>query len=199
MYDEAPSLLSSHGDSMTELNVSDVVERAQSGSTEAIGTLYTCFSQRIYRFLYFRTGDIHIAEDLTGEVFLKMVQALPNYHQDGSPFQAWLYQIARNLAVDHFRRDQLHPVIEINEDLDWEAGNLDTAVDFHFSCEELSRGLLRLDETHRDVLLLRFIEGMPIAETARTLNKSIDAVKALQRRGLTALRRILNHGEDGHA
>ncbi len=183
---------------MTDLNVSDVVARAQSGSPEAVGTLYTCFSQRVYRFLYFRTGDAQIAEDLTGEVFLKMVQALPDYHLESTPFQAWLYQIARNLAIDHFRRIHSHPVVEIDEDLDWEAADLDGTIDFRFSCEELAKGLAAIEENQRDVLLLRFIEGMPIVETAQTLHKSIDAVKALQRRGLGALRRIIKHGEDGH-
>ncbi len=183
---------------MTDLNVSEVVARAQGGSPDAMGTLYTCFSQRVYRFLYFRTGDAQIAEDLTGEVFLRMVQALPDYHQESTPFQAWLFQIARNLAIDHFRRVNSHPQVEIDEDLDWEAGNLDELLDFHFSCEELARGLATLDENHRDVLLLRFIEGMPIAETAQTLHKSTDAVKALQRRGLTALRSIIQPGERGH-
>lgn len=183
---------------MTDIDVSDVVARAQSGSPEAVGTLYTCFSQRVYRFLYFRTGDAQIAEDLTGEVFLKMVQALPDYHLEGIPFQAWLFQIARNLAIDYFRRVHSHPVVEIDEDLDWEAGDLDRTIDYHFSCEELARGLAALDENHRDVLVLRFIEEMPIAETAQTLQKSIDAVKALQRRGLKALRGIIQNGENGH-
>ncbi len=183
---------------MTDLNVSEVVERARSGSPEAIGSLYTSFSPQIYRFLYFRTGDPQLAEDMTGDVFLKMVQALPDYHLEGIPFQAWLYQIARNQAIDYYRRVRSHPVVEIDENLDWEPDDLEATIDFHFSCRELADGLAKLDETYRDVLLLRFIEEMPIAETAQALHKTIDAVKALQRRGLTALRSAILHGEDGH-
>ncbi len=183
---------------MNDVDMGDVVARAKSGSPEAAGILYTLYSQRVYRFLFFRTGDAQIAEDLTGEVFLKMVQALPDYQQGGTPFQAWLYQIARNLVIDYFRHVHSHPVVQIDEEIDWEVVDLDGMIDFHFSCEELARGMAILDENYRDVLLLRFIEGLTIAQTAQSLHKTIDAVKALQRRGLMALRHTLQYGGAGH-
>ena len=94
-----------------------MVERAQRGNREALGALYTDHHQKIYRYLYYRTGDPQTAEDLTADVFLKMVQALPGYQVGSIPFQAWLYQIARNLAIDHYRRKSAHPLETIQENL----------------------------------------------------------------------------------
>jgi RNA polymerase sigma-70 factor (ECF subfamily) len=177
---------------------SDVVDRAQRGNPEATGALYTRYHQNIYRFLYYRTGDPQIAEDLTSDVFLKMVQALPSYRLDSTPFQAWLFQIARNLAIDHYRRATTHPVAFLSENLNSLEMDLDSTIEFNLTCRGLADALARLDENQRDVVLLRFIQGMPIAEAASVLHKSEDAIKALQRRGLAALRVMLNHNEDNH-
>jgi len=174
----------------------DIIDRAQRGNPEATGALYTHYHQNIYRFLYYRTGDPQVAEDLTSEVFLKMVQALPAYRLHSTPFQAWLFQIARNLAIDHYRRSNSHPVAFLNENLNSPEMDMDSKVDFNLTCRGLADALARLDEAQRDVVLLRFIEGMPIAEAATVLHKSEDAVKALQRRGLAALRVMLNHNEE---
>jgi RNA polymerase sigma-70 factor (ECF subfamily) len=183
---------------MTYTVPGDIIVRAQRGNPEATGALYTRYHQNIYRYLYYRIGDPHIAEDLTSEVFLKMVQALPTYRSDTTPFPAWLFQIARNLAIDHYRRSNAHPVASLYDNLNSPDLDVDSTVDFNLTCRGLSDALASLDENQRDVLLLRFIEGMPIAEAASVLHKSVDAVKALQRRGLIALRMMLNHAEDGH-
>ncbi len=176
-----------------------LIASAQHGNPEATGTLYNRYHQSIYRYLYYRTGNAQIAEDLTSDVFLKMVQALPRYHYDTISFPAWLFQIARNLAIDHYRRNNSHPITTLAEDQDSPEPDLESTIDFHLTCRGLADALARLDENQRDVILLRFIEGMPIAETAGVLHKSEDAVKALQRRGLTALRFMLNLFEENHA
>jgi RNA polymerase sigma-70 factor (ECF subfamily) len=181
---------------MTYTVPGDIIARAQRGNPEATGALYTRYHQNIYRFLYYRIGDAHIAEDLTSEVFLKMVQALPTYRLDSTPFPAWLFQIARNLAIDHYRRSNAHPVAFLHENVNSPDLDLDSTVEFHLTCSGLADALASLDENQRDVLLLRFIEGMPIAEAANVLHKSEDAVKALQRRGLISLRMMLNVEEE---
>ncbi len=183
---------------MTYSNSYDVIARAQRGSPEETGMLYSHYHQSIYRYLFYRTGDPQTAEDLTADVFLKMVQALPSYRFETTPFQAWLFQVARNLAIDHYRRTNAHPVVAIDENLDSEDHDLDHQVEVRLSSANLTRALVRLEETQRDVVLLRFIEGLPIAEAALVLHKSEDAVKALQRRGLKALRALLANLENDH-
>ena len=182
------------------LNISvsnDVIARAQNGSPTDVGELYTRHYASIYRFLYYRTGDALTAEDLTSEVFLKMVRALPSYKAGSVPFQAWLYQIARNMAIDHYRRDRHYELVELDENLDSSGPDMDQMIDVNLTSEDLINGLKNIEETQRDVLLLRFVEGLAISETAVILHKSIDAVKGLQRRGLQALKILLDHQEVG--
>lgn len=183
---------------MTFDGAANVVARAQRGNPEAAGELYTRFHQNIYRYLYYRIGDLQTAEDLTSEVFLKMVRALPTYRLDGTPFEAWLFQIARNAAIDHFRRSSAHPVAYLDEDLNSLEPDVDSTVEMHLTCEGLADALGNLNENQRDVLLLRFIEGMPISATGSVLHKTDDAVKALQSKGLAALRKMLNKSEEHH-
>ena len=173
----------------------DVVVRAQQGSPEDVGWLYSNYHQNIYRYLYYRTGDPYIAEDLTADVFLKMVQALPVFRIEAAPFIAWLFQIARNVVIDHYRKSAVHPLAQIDEQLAEPDEGPPGMAELHFASLELARALTRLEESQKDVLILRFIEKMPIAETALILHKTEDAVKALQRRGLNALRISLNHWE----
>jgi RNA polymerase sigma-70 factor (ECF subfamily) len=176
----------------------DVIVRAQQGSPDDVGWLYTAYHQNVYRYLYYRTGDLQTAEDLTEEVFVKMVQALPAYRIEAAPFIAWLFQIARNVAIDHYRKVAAHPMVQLDEGMKEPQDDLVDLVEKRLTSEALARGLARLDENHRDVLVLRFIERLPIAATAQTLHKTEDAVKALQRRGLYALRTFLNHWEKDH-
>jgi RNA polymerase sigma-70 factor, ECF subfamily len=184
---------------MTDPISANLITRAQRGSLEAVSALYATFHQSIYRYLYYRTNDFRTAEDLTSEVFLRMVQSLPLYRSDASLFQAWLFQIARNLAIDHYRRSSTHPTLSLDEDLDSDSLDIDQTIEFKFTCEELAQAMTKINDPQRDVLLLRFIEGMPIAETAKVLHKSEDAIKALQRRGLAALRVIFTQEEVTHA
>lgn len=165
-----------------------VIIRAQNGEASAVGRLYQHLSESVYRYLYYRVGDRHAAEDLTGEVFLRMIQALPNYQPQLVPFRAWVFQIARNLAVDHFRRLSVRNHRPLDDAL--EAGNtpLERAAELSITSDSLRDALNELGDDQRDVIILRFVAEMPIAETAATLGKSESAVKALQHRALKTLR-----------
>ena len=173
--------------------------RAQRGSSEAVGALYARYHRSIYRYLFYRTGDPQVAEDLTSDVFLKMVESLRGWRMDGAPIQAWLFLVARNLVIDFYRRTSAHPLVAIDENLDEAGQDVDKTVDHRLTSDELARALSRLDSLQRDVLLLRFVEGMPLAETADVLHKSVNATKALQRRALIALRAIIDHRERKNA
>lgn len=166
---------------------------AQQGSPEANAALYDRYHECIYRYFYYRFGDPTIAEDLTADVFLKMVQAISGYRIGAAPFQAWLFKIARNRAIDHYRRTSTHPTGEIQENMASFEPDVDLTIDIRLTGSRLAKALARLEDTQQDVILLRFIEDMPIAETAMVLNKSADAIKGLQRRGLIALRQMLNN------
>ncbi len=174
----------------------NLISRARRGSPEATGALYRRYYQSIYRYFYYRTGDLQTAEDLTADVFLKMVEAIPNYRIEATPFQAWLFQIARNLAIDHFRRSSAHPTTSIHENMDAGAPDVESTLDVHLTSHGLAEAFSMIEDGQRDVLLMRFIEDMPIAEAARVLHKTEDAVKALQRRGLNALRQLLHFQEE---
>ncbi len=167
-----------------------LVARAQGGDVEAVGALYDKHHGTIFRYLRLRTSDQQAAEDLTGEVFIRMLQAL---QQTGLPFRAWLFRIARNLLVDHYRKPADRRAIAIEEaEAPREPGSEpDRALDTKLTLERLSRELSTIDATQRDVVVLRFLSGLSIRETAKVLGKTEAAVKALQHRGLRALRKGL--------
>jgi len=167
---------------------------AQAGRPDQVTTLYEHYHAGIFRYLYYRVGDRQTAEDLTSEVFLRMIRNLGGYRLQGSsaPFQAWLFQIAHNLATDHFRRTSNHPQVTLAESLAAVDPEPDAGIERRLTHEHLRLALSRLNEDQRDVVVLRFVVGLPITEVAHTLHKSEDAVKGLQRRGLSALKDILS-------
>lgn len=171
----------------------DVVARAQKGDADAVGLLYDQHQEAVFRYLWARLGERQTAEDLTGEVFLRMLGALPNYQVTAIPFRAWLYRIARNLLVDHYRRTGARPSLPLEVAEAVRAPDPDPLVRVvqQLSVEKLHRALARLDDAQRDVVTLRFLSGLSLQETAATLEKTEAAVKALQHRGLAALRQAL--------
>ena len=176
---------------MHQADSADIIARAQSGNAKAAGELYELHYQSVFRYLYYRVGDQLVAEDLTSEVFLKMIQALPGFRPGPALFRGWLLQIARNLAIDHFRRKAAHPIEPIQEDIT-SGEKVVEIVERGLNSLLLRESLSQLNEEQRDVILLRFIEGFSIHQTAATLHKSEDAIKGLQRRALMSLREVLN-------
>ena len=176
----------------------DLVDQARKGNSEAAGMLYEQYYQSIYRYLYYWTGDSNAAEDLTGEVFLKMVKGLSTYQGLENTFKSWLYQIARNLAIDHYRQNVRRPQVPITDDIPTHHDNPETAAAFSIERATLRKALLKLNGEQRDVILLRFIEGLPIQEVCQMMKKSDNAVKGLQRRALENLRLLLLEMETKH-
>ncbi len=135
----------------------ELVTRAQRGEVNAIGWLYDRHRESIFRYLWARLDDRQLAEDLTGDVFLRMLDALPRYQMKGLPFRAWLYRIAHNLLIDHFRKmnHQTTVSLEAAEDLgtDDEPGR---TVEQRQLTERLQAALLRLEPTQSEVIVLRF-------------------------------------------
>jgi RNA polymerase sigma-70 factor (ECF subfamily) len=167
------------------------VARAKAGEEAALIDLYEWYRPRIFRFMHYRIGHKDKAENLTTEVFLRMLQHLPDFRFQNSSFQAWLFQIARNLVVDNFRRQSIRDHEPIDESLESDEAPLDEIADDRMMCDVLREALMELTESQLDVIALRFIVGLPIADVARTLEKSESAVKSLQARGLKSLRQRL--------
>ncbi len=180
---------------MLEATTPEVIARAKSGDTAVITALYEQYRLGVFRYLYYRVGDQQAAEDLTSEVFLRMITALEGYRPQSSSFEAWLYQIARNLAIDHHRKAVIRNFIPLEENLMGEYTDVDKTVERNLTHEHLRRALARLSDVQRDVIVLRFVNGLPISVVAKTLHKSEDAIKSLQRRALSTLREILTDWE----
>lgn len=163
------------------------IARAQAGEESALVELYEWYKPRIQRFLYYRLGDKHAAEDLTTEVFLRMLQNLPDFKFQGIPFQGWLFQIARNLVVDDFRRQSVRNHEPLDETLEANEKPLEEVALGRIVWTELQAALQELPAAQLDVITLRFIAGQSIAAVAQALDRSESAVKSLQARGLRTL------------
>ena len=180
---------------MFEPSQIDLIAEARGGNPEAAGALYDQHHQSIFRYLFYRTGDSQAAEDLTADVFLKMVQSMAGFQGSLPAFRGWLFQIARNLSIDHLRRSLAHPVEKISDEQRSLEDLPEARAEYNLDVESLREALGRLSAEHQDVLLMRFVEGMSLAETARTLHKSEDAIKGLQRRALLGLHKSLTQEE----
>jgi RNA polymerase sigma-70 factor (ECF subfamily) len=182
------------GNLMIDVNT-ELIRRAQAGDVEVIGRLYEHYHQNVFRYLYYRVGDRQIAEDLTSEVFLRMLRFISGFNPPAATFQAWLFQIARNLAIDQYRKTSSRQDMPLDESLATGTLDLDGAIEHNLTSETLRKALERLNSHQRDVILMRFVAGMPVAQVARALHKSEDAVKGLQRRALITLRDVLSDWE----
>lgn len=168
-----------------------LVALAQDGEMDAIGALYDQHQASVFRYVWSSVSDRQLAEDLTGEVFTRMLAALPHYRSGARPFRAWLFRIARNLVIDHYRKsgkDRASSLEEVAEIPQGEKHEPASAYERGLIVERLHTALSELDTLQREVLVLRFLNGLTIKETAQVLDKTEAAIKALQHRGLASLR-----------
>jgi RNA polymerase sigma-70 factor (ECF subfamily) len=170
----------------------ELIARAKSGDAHAFGLLYEANFPAIYRFVYFRTFDEQVAEDIASQVFLRAWEKLESYQVRGSPLVAWLYTIARNAVVAHYRSAKPTVALEEAGPLP-ETGTLEERVDLKLDLAALREALQQLTNEQREVLTLKFIDGLSTHEAAAQLGKDEGAVRALQMRGLQAL---VKHVED---
>lgn len=164
-----------------------LVAAAQAGDVRAFGELYELYRQPLYRYCLARTDSVHEAEDLVSEVFLKAMESLARYRDQGLPFIAFLYRVARNAAIDRSRRDKgsslFEMTVEPRSTVDLEGDAMRS-----FEMDAVLGALRKIKPEYREVILLRFVEGYSAADVATLLQKAEKAVWNLQQRGLERLR-----------
>jgi len=175
-----------------ENEVLALIKRAKRYEPEALAELCKLYYRDIYSYIYYRVSNVEDTEDLTNDVFLKMVESIRSYRSEREQsFVAWLFRIARNRVVDYYRRQAVRRHLPLDEK---HLPPLDGPEDLaaaELTREQLRGALLELTEEQQQVIILRFIEGLSIAEIARILGKSKGAIKSLQYRALVSLRLIL--------
>ena len=176
--------------------VRGLVERAQKGDRAALEDLYLIHFDRIYGYLHVTVGNRHDAEDLTTQTFLKMLEAIGKFRWQSAPFSAWLFRIAHNLAMDHFRTTKRWQLEETPPEPDPDEY---TSAE-HAALESIGRkSMLELIEglspEQQQVLTLKFVFNFANAEVATILGKTEGAIKSLQHRALASLQKQLEQRE----
>ncbi len=176
----------------------ELLERARVFDEAALGEIYDRYEERIFAYIYRRIGDPTLAEDLTAQVFLKMLEAIRKEKAWNSSFSGWLYRIAHNLVIDQYRKRGRATYMSIDDAPDLvtkEEGPAQTA-ERQFDADNLRKAIDRLTEEQASVVSLRFLEGYSITEVATLLEKTEGAIKALQYRAVSNLRRLLEHDNE---
>ena len=170
----------------------NLITEAKGGEAEAFGRLYDYYLPMIYRFILLKVGHREEAEDLTHQVFLKAWQNMSNYSEKGFPFSSWLYRIAKNSIIDHYRRAKpstnIDDLVNIEELISRpDIGKIDEKEEL----AKIMKSIGKLKETEKDVIIMRFVEDLSVKEVSDALNKSEGAVKVIQHRAIKKLQELL--------
>jgi RNA polymerase sigma-70 factor, ECF subfamily len=195
-YGDADRAASSEQSETERSRLIALVELARGGDAEAFGQLYDHYQPSVYRFLYYRTRSTNLAEDLTSEAFLRALRNMSSFRWQGRDFGAWLMTIARNLCTDHFKagKTRLELTTEDMSVHDDATEGPENTVLAGLTNEILLDALRQLSDEQRDCLIMRFLQGLTIAETAEVLGRSEGAVKQLQLRGVRNLAKLIPEG-----
>lgn len=170
-----------------------LLERARQADPAALTALYDQYVNKIYSYVYHRVGNTELAEDITGQVFMRMLEAIKAGRPWQISFSGWLYRIAHNLVIDHYRRRSRASFVDIDEAAPLQAreGDPFQSVEMKTNKARLRAALTLLTEEQAQVITLRFLEELSIAETAEIMGKTEGAIKALQYRAVLALKRVM--------
>ena len=180
---------------LTDATETELLTAAMNFDERALGELYDRYEAKIYSYIYRRTGERTLAEDLTAQVFLKMLEAIRRDKAWHSSFSGWLYRIAHNSIVDYYRRrdrKQQVPIDDVPVLIDENESPV-RAAEKQFDAERLRSAIGRLTSEQAEVISLRFLEGYSINEVATLMDKTEGAIKALQYRAVATLRQLLEN------
>ncbi len=175
---------------MPEIKEEDTLARASQGDKDAFGLLYEQYVERIYNYVYYRTGNVHDAEDLTARVFYRALHHIHNYTDRGLPFSAWLYRIAHNLIANWHRDRARHQEIPLSDapTIHYKGVAPEAAVVQNQEQESLLRIIRHLPAERQNLLILKFVEHLSNTEIGEIMGRSEGAVKSLYHRTLLSLR-----------
>ena len=155
---------------------SQIIQACQAGHMEAFVTLYDEYVEKIYKFLYFRTFQKELAEDITSQVFLQAMSKIKSFDESKGTFQAWLYQIARNLLIDEYRKRK--PVEDIENHFDIASNvNIENETNQTLSNEALQKLLLTLPEESQELVTMRLWDELSYSEIAQVTGKTEGSLK----------------------
>jgi RNA polymerase sigma-70 factor, ECF subfamily len=195
MAEEATRAPVRAGKESTE-EVRRLVERAQDGDRTALEELYLLHFDRIYSYLHMSVGNRHDAEDLTTQTFLKMLESIKQFRWKAAPFSAWLFRIAHNLAMDHFRATRRwQPEEEVPEPVGESEPSAEVAALHSIGRQSMLDLIEGLSQEQQQVLTLKFVFNLPNAEVGTILGKTEGAIKSLQHRALVSLQKHIASSE----
>jgi RNA polymerase sigma-70 factor (ECF subfamily) len=169
----------------------ELISKAKGGDAASFGALYDLYMPRIYRFVLLRTRQKEDAEDLTHQVFMNAWQNLGRYESRGFPFGSWLYRIATNAVIDHYRTARTHAPLEaIPEEVLSEPSGMGEAVDTAIDLHRVRVMLTKLESDQQNVLLMKFVDDMTNKEIAEALGKTEGAVRVIQHRAIKKLKEL---------
>jgi len=170
-----------------------LVTLAQQGDAEAFGQIYDAYVDTIYRYLYYRVGSHAVAEDLTSETFLRALRRIDSFSWQGKDIGAWFVTIARNLVADHVKSSRYRLEVSTADMLDADRadGGIEDEVLSRIQNAALLDAVRQLKPEQQECIVLRFLQGLSVAETAKVLSRSEGAVKQLQLRAVRALAKLV--------
>ena len=170
-----------------------LVARAQAGDAEAFGLLYDRYLDLVYRYVYYRVGTKSLAEDLVSETFLRALRRIGTFEWQGRDFAAWLITIARNLIADHYKSGRFRLEVSTADMLDADRADegIESGVLEGITNAVILEAVKKLNDEQQECVVLRFLQGLSVLETAQAMGKSEGAIKALQYRAVRTLGRML--------
>jgi RNA polymerase sigma-70 factor (ECF subfamily) len=176
------------GTDIEELDEKQLIQQAKEDK-EAFGLLYTRYVDKIYSYVYYRTGNNQDAEDLTARVFFRAIQHIENYEDKGVPFSAWLYRIAHNLLANWYRDQSKRQMLSLDSIAKWHVEDSpELATELIEDREALLEAIRRLPSDRQELLILKYVERLPNADIGDIMGRSEGAVKSLYHRTLLSLR-----------
>jgi RNA polymerase sigma-70 factor, ECF subfamily len=158
---------------------------------DAFGNLFTEHSEKINQYIFFRIGDEQIADDLTAQVFMKAWERVDQYHPTGAPVLTWLYTIAHNAIIDHYRTKKETTYLDDTVDVQSDGLTPEEEIELRLEGEEIKQAIKKLTTQQQQVLMLKFMDGLSTEEIARQLGKGAGSIRALQMRALQSLSKFM--------
>jgi RNA polymerase sigma-70 factor (ECF subfamily) len=184
---------------ISQTEVTKLIERASGGDFEAFGELYGIYLDRIYRYVFYQLREKMAAEDLTEEIFLKAWRAIGSYKGKGQAFSSWLYRIAHNHVIDEFRSRRKQMVsLEAEMEIATEVAEPQQEMERGLAEQEMLRLISCLPQEQKQIIILKFVEGLDNREIGQITGKSQGAIRISQMRALTALRQRLGRENQGN-